>query len=147
MKDKILLLFTLMTVTTVQMVFAGSLTPAEIERVKGSVQIVQEVDRKPLHQIIEDLEKTGHPRTFLHMREAMAKTYADIVREQDVQGQGKREWLYSMISLNMAYLQFVGTKGKRKTDTGLDMLICSKLKEYLPSDIDSQPGFHQSVDQ
>ncbi len=146
MKDRIFLLFTLMMVTTVPMVFAGSLTPEEIERVKGSIQTVREVDRKPLHQIIEDLEKTGHPRTFLRMREAMARTYADIVREQDLQGQGKKEWLYSMISLNMAYLQFVGTKGKIKTDTGLDMLICRKLKEYLPPDIDSQPGFHQSVD-
>lgn len=97
-------------------------------------------------QTTKELEKTGHPETNLCMKEAMAKTYADIVREQDVQGKGKKEWLYSMITLNMAYLQLVGTEAGGKADTALDLLIRRKLKFYLPQDIDSKPGFRYSVD-
>ncbi len=145
MRNKVILLIMVVMQATMQMAFAGPLTPIEIERVKVFKQLVQEVDRKPLHQTIEDLEKTAHPKTSLWVKEAMAQTYMDIVREQNVQGQGKKEWLYSMINLNMAYLQFVGTKQRMKTGNSLNVLICHKLKEHLPPDIDSQPGFHQSI--
>ena len=76
----------------------------------------------------------------------MAKTYADIVREINVEGQKKKEWLYSMVCLNMAYLQFGGSQGKSGSTTELNRLIRQKLKKYLPPELLKQPGFAYSLE-
>ena len=146
MKNSIFLTAVLVLVGAAPAFSAGALTPEEIAEVRKVKLMVQGVDKKSLHETIKEIEKTGHPKTYLRVKEAMARTFNDIVREQDVQGQAKKEWLYSMISLNMAYLQFVGTKVKGKADSNLNRLIRHKLREYLPPDIDSHPGFFQSVD-
>ena len=75
----------------------------------------------------------------------MAKTYTDIVREINVKGQKKKEWLYSMVCLNMAYLQFGGSQGKYGSTTELNRLIRKKLKEYLPGDVFKQSGYLHSL--
>lgn len=124
----------------------GHLTVQEIERVKVFKGLLDDVDKKSLRQTIEALEKTGNPPLYLQMREAMAKTYADIVREQNVEGQKKKEWLYSMVTLNMAYLQFAGTQDAAGHATSLNRLIRRKLKAYLPPDVFHQPGFHYSLE-
>ena len=118
------------------------LTLPQIERVKAVKDLLCEVDTKPLGQTIHDLEKTGHPLLNLQIREAMAKTYADIVKEHGVEGKNKKEWLYSMVTLNMAYLQFGGTQSPEP----LNRMICRKLKENLPSDFINSPSFHYSLE-
>ena len=76
----------------------------------------------------------------------MAKTYADIVREVNVEGKKKKEWLYSMVCLNMAYLQFGGSQGKSGSTTELNRLIRRKLKGYLPPNALKRDGFFYSLE-
>ena len=101
---------------------------------------------KSLWESISELEKTRHPEINLEMKEAMARTYVDIVKEINVQGQKKKEWLYSMVCLNMAYLQFGGSQGKPGSTTELNRLIRQKLKEYLPPNALQQPGYVYSLE-
>jgi len=124
---------------------SGHLTAAEIERVRSVKELLYGVDTKSLRATIDELEKTRHPLINLEMKEAMARAYADIVREINVEGQKKKEWLYSMVCLNMAYLQFGGDQGKSGSTTELNRLIRKKLKEYLPQDVLKQPGFIYSL--
>ena len=121
-------------------------TPRDIERVKALKAVLYDVDTKSLRETIEELEKTRHPQINLQMREAMAKTYADIVREVNVEGKKKKEWLYSMVCLNMAYLQFGGSQGKSGSTTELNRLIRQKLKKYLPPNALKQPGVFYSLE-
>ena len=120
---------------------SGHLTASDIERVKAVKVLLYDVDTKSLQETIDELEKTRHLQINLQIREAMAKTYTDIVREINVKGQKKKEWLYSMVCLNMAYLQFGGSQGKSGSTTELNRLIRRKLKEYLPPNVSEQPGF------
>jgi hypothetical protein len=120
---------------------SGYLTASDIERVKAVKVLLYDVDTKSLQETIDELEKTRHLQINLQIREAMAKTYTDIVGEINVKGQKKKEWLYSMVCLNMAYLQFGGSQGKSGSTTELNRLIRRKLKEYLPLNVSEQPGF------
>ena len=125
---------------------SGFLTAPDIERLKGVKALLGGIDKKSLQASIRELEKTRHPHTNLVMREAMARTFTDIVKEVNVEGQKKKEWLYSMICLNMAYLQFGGSQGKRGSTSELNRLIRRKLKEYLPPDLFHQSGFLYSLE-
>lgn len=125
---------------------SGHLTASDIERVKAVKTLLDGIDTKSLRETIDELEKTRHPRINLQIREAMAKTYTDIVKEIDVKGQKKKEWLYSMVCLNMAYLQFGGSQGAPGSTTELNRLIRQKLKKYLPSGALKQPGFFSSLE-
>ena len=120
-------------------------TGQEIERVRAVKELLDGIDTKSLQETINELEKSRYPRLNLEMKEAMAKAYTDIVREIKVEGQKKKEWLYSMVCLNMAYLQFGGDQGKSGSTTELNRLIRKKLKEYLPQDVLKQPGFIYSL--
>jgi len=120
---------------------SGYLTAPEIQRVKAVKELLGDVDKSSMRETIKELEKTKHPQTNLEMREAMARTYTDIVKEIGVDGQKKKEWLYSMVCLNMAYLQFGGSQGKYGSTTELNRLIRQKLKEYLPADVLDRSGF------
>ncbi len=126
--------------------YKNHLNQVEIERVKVFKAMIDEVDKKSLDQMIADLEKTSHPLLNLEIKEAMAKTYVDIIREEKVSGRPKKEWLYSMIALNMAYFQFGGDKDSASGSKNLNKLIRSKLKEYLPVNIYTQVGFHASIE-
>jgi hypothetical protein len=121
-------------------------TLQDIERVKAEKALLYGIDTKSLRETIDELEKTRHPQINLQIKEAMAKTYTDIVTEINVKGQKKKEWLYSMVCLNMAYLQFGGSQGKSGSTTELNRLIRRKLKEYLPSNVLEQPGFIHSLE-
>ena len=121
-------------------------TSQDIERVRAVKALLYGIDTKSLQETIEELGKTRHPQINLQMREAMAKTYADIVREVNVEGQKKKEWLYSMVCLNMAYLQFGGGQGTPGSTTSLNRLIRRKLKEYLPPHALKQAGFLYSLE-
>ena len=122
------------------------LTPPEIERVRAFKELLYGVDKKSLGETIDELERTRHPQINLLMREAMARTYADIVREINVEDQKKKEWLYSMVCLNMAYLQFGGDQGNSRNTTSLNRLIRRKLISYLPSNASKQQGFIYSLE-
>lgn len=117
----------------------------EVQRVKVLKQVLHEVENKTVEQMVSDLEKTSHPRMNLIIKEAMARTYADIVQEQNVQRQSQKEWIYSMVALNMAYFQFGGNQDSAGGVKNLNKLIRSKLKLYLPPDISKQPGFLTSL--
>ena len=119
----------------------GHLTVPEVERVRALKRLIGGVDSKTVQQTIAELEKMDYPQVNLQMKEAMAKTYVDIVRDKNIEGQGRREQLYSMIALNMAYLQLGGTQDKAGSAEPLNRLIRKKLREYLPPKIFSSPGF------
>ncbi len=125
----------------------GHLTASQIQRVKALKALLYGIDGKSLQETIDELEKTRHPQINLGIREAMAKAYTDIVGEINVEGQKKKEWLYSMVCLNMAYLQFGGRPmGTPGSTTELNRLIRQKLKEYLPPNVLKQAGFFHSLE-
>jgi len=122
------------------------LSTQEIERVRAFKEILNGVDKKSVWATIHELEKSRHPQISLMMQEAMAKAYVDIVKEINVEGEKKREWLYSMVCLNMAYFQFGGTQGKYGSTTELNRLIRQKLIKYLPANALKMPGFVYSLE-
>lgn len=129
-----------------QSIYSGRpLTVQEVQRVKAVKALLDGVDTKSLQETIRELERSRHPQINLQMQEAMAKTFTDIVRDINVEGQKKKEWLYSMICLNMAYLQFGGSQGKAGSTTELNRLIRQKLKQYLPPNVSKQTGFLYSL--
>lgn len=135
--------------------FAGSeldynsqsrLTPQQIERVKACKQLLEGADQKSLETSIEGVESSPHPEENLQIMEAMAKTFSEIALEYKVESQKKKEWLYSMVELNMAYLQLEGAQGGAGVRDALNKLICRKLKEYLPARLLKNPGLFYSVE-
>lgn len=124
----------------------GYLTGDEVQRVKAFKQLLYGIDKGSVQRTIDDLEKTRYPLINLEIKEAMAKTYVDLVGEYNVTGQKKKEWLYSMICLNMAYLQFGGGQGNSSGTSSLNRLICQKLKGYLPPNALKQHGMVYSLD-
>ncbi len=124
----------------------GTLSSHDIDRLKAIKHMTVEVDKKSLPQTIAQLEAMPYPRVQVEIQEAMAHTYAELIKEQSVSGLRKREWLYSMITLNMAYLQFVGPKEVRRDEEALNTMIREKLKQHLPADIFKHPGFRMDVE-
>jgi hypothetical protein len=139
---KVLFLITFLFLTA----SAHAFTAEELQRLVAVKQLLYSVDTKSLQQTIDELQKTRHPVINLQIKEAVAKTYADIVKEEDVSGQKKKEWLYSMVCLNMAYLQFGGAVGDKGGTTSLNRLIRRKLKAYLPLNVLNRPGFLYSLE-
>jgi hypothetical protein len=126
--------------------FASPLSLKEIERLKEVKRQLKDVDTKPLMISIKELERTKYPSLHLRMREAMARVYLDVAEELKVKEQKKKDWLYSMVVLNMAYLQFDGGgKGDSKTEP-LNQLIRRKLIKELTPEVLEHPGFHYSID-
>jgi hypothetical protein len=122
---------------------AGSrLSAQQIDEVKVIKNLTKDVEKKSVEQIVADLNNTSDPHLNLSIKSAIAKTYADIVKEQQVVGKPNKDWLYSMVSLNMAYLRF---GGGTKASSPLDGLIRRKLSEHL-QDTKSLPGFNVSID-
>lgn len=120
---------------------AQMLGPSDIDRVRAYKSLIRDVDSKSLNQTVKEIERTPHPHLNLRIQEAMARAYADIVQEKGVKAKN-RAWLYSKISLNMAYLQFADhQEGNSKTADPLDVFIRKKLKTHLPRDIFEQEGF------
>lgn len=125
---------------------AESLNVTQVERLKAVHLLLADVDSKSFSQMKAELERSQDSSMQLDIKEAMARAYADIVREQQVKGKGKKQWLYSMVALNMAYFQFGGSKDSAAGATNLNKLIRQKLKTYLPAGIFKRPGFHTSVE-
>ncbi len=115
-------------------------SPAQIERIKVFKQQLGRVDKKTLERTIAELQKADDPQMALEIQETMAQVYTDIVAEKNVQDLSTREWLYGMVALNMANLQFGGG-----TRDPLSRMIVQKLKKSLPQTVISNPNFHVSV--
>lgn len=125
---------------------AQRLSKAQIERVKACKTILREVDDKPLQSIINDLENRPYPEENLQILEAVAGTYEEIVREQNLTDLAQKERLHGMIRLNMAYLQFGGSEDTVGGASGLNYWICRKLKAHLPAAIWNHPGIFHSIE-
>ncbi len=125
---------------------SGRLTQEDILRVKEVKQLLSGIDRESLQKTIDDLDKTRYPRINLQIKEAMARTYTDIAGEYKLTSQKRKEWLYSMVCLNMAYLQFGGEQGNSRNTTDLNRLIRQKLKGYLPLNVLKQHGLIYSLE-
>jgi len=121
------------------------LTSNEIQRVKAVKVLLSVVDKKPLRMTIAELEKTREPEINLEIKEAMAQAYTDVVRDYKVEGQKKKEWLYSMVCLNMAYLQFGGQQPASGDSNSLNKLIRQELKKHLSLEVLRQSGLLYSL--
>ncbi len=128
----------------------ADLSPTQTKRLKACRLLLKDVDPRPFPAVEKDLKKSGHLEESLRVLEAVARTYAAIARDKGVTKQQSREWLYSMVRLNMAFLQLGGDEhnvGGGK-DRPLNRLICRKLKENLPSDLLHQhSGVFHSTDE
>ncbi len=133
-------------VETIRLHCRNALSDSDIAQVKESKGLIQDVDAKSLQRTLLEMEETECPTIHVFIIEAMARTYDDIVREQNVQEQKKKNWLYSKIQLNMAFLQLTGGTQKGDADP-LNRLIRLKLKEYLPSGMLTHPAFFQKVEE
>lgn len=122
----------------------SSLTEEEIGYVKESRTLVRDVDPRSLQKTVDELEAVECPQIQAVIFEAMAKAYDDISRENNVAEQKKKEWLYSKIKLNMAYLQLTGGNFKGDGDA-LNRRIRYLLKEYLGPEVLQHPAFFQKV--
>ncbi len=113
----------------VQATARRSLTTQEVERVKAFKEYTREVDKKSVQAVVDELEKSEDPGLNLQVQEAIARTYADIVLEQKTTDQKQKEWLYSMVAINMAYLELGAQQDE--SGNGLNQLIRRKLRGYL----------------
>ena len=119
------------------------LTMEERGRLRVCKRLLAGVDGKSFEESLSDLDRSSFPHGNLQILEAVAKTFTEIILEQNVVGRDKKEWLHSMITLNMAYLQLAGIDATQPQDSPLDKLIRRKLKEHLPSALkDDQRIFH-----
>ena len=121
------------------------LTPSQVERVKAAKTLLNGVDGLPLAKTISELENNPSPEGNLQILEAVAQTYGELVSEQGVDGLAKKQWLYSMVQLNMAYFQFSGGQTQKKAST-TNQLIQRKLKRHLPPEIYSNSAIFHSND-
>jgi len=110
----------------------GDLTPSQIKRLQACVHLLGDVDPQDFEARREGLERGRDTEANLVLLEAVARTYSEIVEEQQVTSQDGKEWLYSMVTLNMGYLQLGGSKVKQR-DTALNRLIRQKLKFHIPA--------------
>jgi hypothetical protein len=121
------------------------LTENQLSRVKECKRLLGSVDKKSFDETVAKLEGSDSVDGNLLIMEAVAKTYADIVRSKDLQDQKKKEWLYSMVLLNMAYFQLSGGVDD-KNENVLNLLIRQKLKGYLPKELFSDPKLFHSIE-
>jgi hypothetical protein len=114
---------------------SGRLSIQQMQRLESCRRLTEDIDDKSLQAAIAQLDNSPDPEENLQLLEAVARTYAEIVRDQKVSGLEKKKWLYSMVTLNMAYLQLGGLDVNPPGDTSLNKLIRRKLKEHMPPEL------------
>lgn len=112
-----------------------SLGEKDIARVQACKRLFKGVDGQTMEETVEQLESNPYPREQIILMEAMARTYAEVVEEQEVSEPAKKKWLYSMVTLNMAYLQLGGYQLKKAHAVPLHRIIQGKLKKYIPPEL------------
>ena len=123
---------------------AASLSQAQMERVKAAKQLLGAADPRAVEEIADEFSKTRLTEGNLQIFEAVAQTYRDMLLEYPQAAQGKKEWLHSMILLNMAYFQFGGSS--EENDSGLNITIRRKLKKYLSPELLADPNLFYSLE-
>jgi len=108
---------------------AAPLSPQQIERVKEAKNLLGPVEPRTTEEIVNELTAARFSEENLQILEAVAQTYRDMLIEYKEATNGKREWLHSVILLNVAFFQFGGSS--EQNDTGLNIVIRRKLKKYL----------------
>jgi len=109
-----------------------TLTPSQVERLETCVRLLSDVDPQDFAARREGLERGTYTEANLVLLEAVARTYSEIIEEQGITEQERKEWLYSMVTLNMGYLQLGGSK-VRQRDSALNLFIRQKLKSHIPA--------------
>jgi hypothetical protein len=123
----------------------GGLTPEQYERVKACKDLLAGIDNKSLEATVEELTQSKTPEADLQISEAIAKTYAELVKEYQVESKERKEWLFSMVQLNMGYLRLGG--GQNQPEGALNGLIWVKLKKYLSPDLLNDSKLFYSIEQ
>ena len=123
----------------------AGLSTQQLDRVKVAKDLLRGVDGKSLEMTIQDIENSPYPEGNLQIFEAIASTYKEMLKEYNLPDQSQKEWLHSMVLLNMAYIQLAGEKTK-KIDSRLNMLIRDKLKERLSDKLLKDPRIVQRIE-
>jgi len=96
--------------------------------------MIEEVESRPVEQILEAFNRAPAPEANLQIYEAVALTYRDLVRRKDITEPGAKILLYNQIRMNVAYLQFGGDAESGKSKK-LDLWIRQTLLRYLPREV------------
>lgn len=121
-------------------------SPAQLKRVEATREMLKDVDKKSLEDTLKELKSSPYFEGSLTILEAVAATYREMVSEYQVEGQAKKEWLHSMVMLNMAYFQ-LGGSGEEEGESGLNIIIRRKLKKYLPAELMADRRLFHSLEQ
>lgn len=113
----------------------GALSEEELGRVRACKRLLKGVDDESVEETVARLEENHYPLEHIILMEAMARTYAEMVEEQQVVEIKKKKWLYSMVTLNMAYLQLGGFQLKKAHAVPLHRIIQRKLRSYIPAEM------------
>ncbi|MCK5214314.1 MAG: hypothetical protein KAR05_03060 [Candidatus Omnitrophica bacterium] len=124
---------------------AGRLSRSQKQRVEECAAMLGELDPQDLESRLRRLEDGPYQEENIAILEAVARTYSEIVAEQKMEKQKTKEWLYSMVALNMGYLQLGGLNLNQR-DTALNKLIRYKLKKYLPAEVLDNEDLFYSLD-
>lgn len=138
---KFFLQIILVLILSSQALAGEPLTPAQIDRVRAIKKLLGEADTKTFEKTVSELQKTGDCELTLQLQEAVAKVYAEIVAEQNITDLSKEQWLYGVVALNMANIQFGG-----RPAGPLNRMITQRLRKSLSPAVYSNPGFHVSVE-
>lgn len=131
----LVLFFTLAVAGQCPAAGAEELTAEQTRRLQVCERLLDGVDKHGFKEKVRDLDNTRFPEENIKLIEAVAQTYAEIAQEQGIEKPETKEWLYSMVELNMGYLQLGGSKLNQVRDTALNKLIRRKLKERLPAEL------------
>ena len=113
----------------------GHLTSEEIERLKECKRLMQDADETSFAEALATIEKSPYPHDSLQLLEAAAETYTEIVKEQNIIEQKRKEFLLTKINFNMAYLQLAGVDTEQQQDTALNKMIRWKLRQHILSSL------------
>lgn len=120
----------------------AQLTSQQWERVKVCHRLLEGAQTKSVQEMSSDLEQSSSPEKHLQILEAVALTYSEIVQEQKIEEKDRKEWLHSMISLNMGYLQLGGSG----SGDPVHRMIQRKLKDHLSPQLLKDPELFQSLE-
>lgn len=122
----------------------AGLTGGQEERVAEARTLLEEVDLRSAQEIIDEFNRTPAPQANLQIYEAVAATYAELVKRKEVTGAASKKNLYNQIRLNVAYLQFGGDPDS-ESSRKLDLWIRQTLVRHLPRELMDDPAVFHSL--
>ena len=123
----------------------AGLTGVQENRVAQARQLLEEVDLRSAREIIDEFNRTPAPQANLQIYEAVAATYADLVKRKEVTDAASKKQLYNQIRLNVAYLQFGGDP-ESENSRKLDLWIRQTLFRHLPRELMDDTAVFLSLD-